>query len=131
MDHDLTSITSLVYGFIGNSIISRGKITIVVDMVSPAQIAGHFTKFLVIDNRSTYHGVLGRPILKDLWTVTFVVHLCMKFPTERNITIVRGDQMKNKECYINSLWKAEHFNVNMVLIDIEIINALAEDQSPK
>lgn len=103
IDHDLTPITSQVYGFIGDSFIPRGKITVIVEMGSPTQIAGHFMKFLVIDNRSTYHGGLGRPLVKDLWTVTFIVHLCMKFPTERDITIARGDPMNYRECYINSL----------------------------
>lgn len=39
----------------------------------------NFMEFMVVDNRSTYHGVLGRPILKDLEAVTSIDYLYMKF----------------------------------------------------
>lgn len=121
VDHELTPMSSPLYGFTGDSIIPRGKITIAVEMGALPQVAHHFMEFLVLDRRSAYHGVLGRPALKELWAVTSIHHLCIKFPTERGIATVRGDQMGSRECYLNSLRKAEP-RVNMVL-DTEMTEA--------
>lgn len=49
----------------------------------------HFMEFLVVDIRSVYHGVLGRPALKELWTIMSIHYLRMKFPIENCITTVR------------------------------------------
>ncbi|XP_022848738.1 uncharacterized protein LOC111371051 [Olea europaea var. sylvestris] len=58
----------------------------------------NFMEFLVGDHHSAYHGVLGRPVLKELCAVTSIHNLCIKFPTERGIAIVRGDQQSAREC---------------------------------
>lgn len=42
-------------------------------------------ELLVVDNMSTYHGVLGRPVIKDLGAAIFAHHVCMKFPIEHEI----------------------------------------------
>ncbi|CAI9762902.1 unnamed protein product [Fraxinus pennsylvanica] len=93
MDHELTPMSSPLYGFIVDRIIPRGKITLAVEMGASPQIAHHFMEFLVVDRRCAYHGVLGRPALKELWAVTSIYHLCMKLPMERGIATIRGDQM--------------------------------------
>lgn len=46
-------------------------------------------KFLVVNLRSAYHEVLGRPALKELWVIIAIHYLCMKFPTEWGIAIVQ------------------------------------------
>lgn len=43
------------------------------------QIVRQFMKFIVVDSRPTYHRVLGRPTLKELWAITSIHHLCIKF----------------------------------------------------
>lgn len=52
----------------------------------------NFKEFLIVDSRSTYHGVLGRPALKELGAVTSILHLCMMLPTENEVITVKGDQ---------------------------------------
>lgn len=42
-------------------------------------------EFVIVDNRLAYHGVLGRPDLKDLGVVTSIYHLFMKFSTKQGI----------------------------------------------
>ncbi|XP_022897827.1 uncharacterized protein LOC111411539 [Olea europaea var. sylvestris] len=46
-----------------------------------------FTDDSIVLRGSAYHGVLDQPALKDLWTVTSIHYLCMKFPTEHGIAI--------------------------------------------
>lgn len=74
--------------------------------------------FMVVDNRSTYQGVLGRPALKELWAITSIHNLCMKFPIQNDIATVK-DQRSVKECYSNSFRKVETKDVNVILIDID------------
>lgn len=46
-------------------------------------------EFLVVDQRSAYHGVLRRLSLKKLWGVTSTHHPCMKFLMKNGIAIVK------------------------------------------
>jgi hypothetical protein len=62
-------------------------------------------KFLVVDGRSAYNVILGRPALNELKAVTSTPHLCMKFPTDTEVRMVRGDQRSSLLCY-NATLKA-------------------------
>ncbi|XP_022874223.1 uncharacterized protein LOC111393053 [Olea europaea var. sylvestris] len=88
IEHGLTTMTGPLFGFISNSIIPRGRITLPVEMGSASPITHHFVEFLVVDYRSAYHEVLGRLALKDLWVVISIHYLCMKFPNEHVIATV-------------------------------------------
>ncbi|KAL2455889.1 Uncharacterized protein Adt_47060 [Abeliophyllum distichum] len=77
---------------LGDCVTPKGIIRLAVTMGEEPLAAHTFMEFLVVDRRSAYHGVLGRPALKELWAVTSIHHLCMKFPTEGGIATVRGNQ---------------------------------------
>lgn len=79
---------------------------------------------LIVDHRSTYHGVLERSALKELWAITSIHDLCIKFPTKLGITIVI--RSGSKECYLNFIRNAEPQSINMVLVDIEMLNSSVE-----
>lgn len=84
----MTLVTFSLYRFAGDNIITRAKITLATK-IGVAPLAAHnLMKFLVVDHHSAYHGVLGRPSLKELWAVTSIHYLCMKFPTENGIATV-------------------------------------------
>lgn len=59
--------------------------------------------FLVVDCPSTYNTILGRPGLNRFKAITSTYHLLMRFPTEKGIGEVRGDQVIARECYMASL----------------------------
>ncbi|KAL2471515.1 Ribonuclease H [Abeliophyllum distichum] len=80
VDHELTAISELLFGFMEDSLIPRGKITFVVDFGEPPCHLRKFIIFLIVDTCSAYHRVLGRPALKDLQAVTSIQHLAMTFP---------------------------------------------------
>ncbi|KAL2474416.1 Uncharacterized protein Adt_35152 [Abeliophyllum distichum] len=75
---------------------------------------------------TTYHGVLGRSALKELWVVTSIQHMCMKFSTERGIAAVKGNQLEANKFYRIALQKAETKKINMTFIDVEMTEALEE-----
>lgn len=66
VDHKLISIREPLYRFTRNNIIPWRMITLAVEMDAPLLMDHHFIEFLVVDNRSAYHGMLGRPTLKEL-----------------------------------------------------------------
>jgi ribonuclease HI len=120
VDHELSPINSPLFGFTGDSIVPRGKITLAMEIGAEPLVTRNFMEFLVVDSRSAYHGVLGRPALKELCAVTSIHHLCMKFPTDGGVATVRGDQRGSRECYSNSLRKAEPRTTNVILNDVDM-----------
>ncbi|XP_022880877.1 uncharacterized protein LOC111398174 [Olea europaea var. sylvestris] len=118
LDHELTSTTTPLYRFTGDNITSRGKITLAVP-----QTTMNFMEFLIVDSRSAYHGVLGRPALKELGAVISIHHLCMKFSTENVVATVRGDQRGSRECYLSSIKKIEPQDVHVIIADVVMADA--------
>lgn len=88
-------------------------------------------EFLVMDHRSVYHGVLGLAVLKELLADTSIHHLCMKFPTERGIATIRGDQISLRKWYLSSLWKFEPRSMNMILLDTKKVDMPVEGSTPE
>jgi hypothetical protein len=86
-------------GFSGEQVLPMGAIELpVMAGTSPWQKT-IMVKFLVMDGRSAYNVILGRPALNDLEAITSTPHLCMKFPTNSRVGVVRGDQKSACTCY--------------------------------
>lgn len=111
-------------GFTCSSIILGGKFTLIIEIETAPYAAYYFMGFLIVDNKSTYHEVLERQALKELWTVKSIHHLCIKFRTKNGIVTVRGDQMGTSVCYLNSLRKSEPQDVNVILVGFKIDEVL-------
>lgn len=84
-----------------------------------------------MDKCSTYHGVLGRQALKELWAVTSIYHLCMKFPMENGIATIIGVQRSERKYYSISIRKAEPRDVNVILMDIDMDENPKQGQNPE
>ncbi|KAL2486298.1 Uncharacterized protein Adt_31054 [Abeliophyllum distichum] len=80
--------TEPLYGFTGDCVTPKGIVYLAVTMGEEPRATYTFMEFLVANRRSAYHGVLGRPVLKKLWAVTSIHHLCMKFPTEGGVATI-------------------------------------------
>lgn len=61
------------------------------------------TNFLVVKATSSYDAILGRPMLNSLRTMTLTYYLKMKFPMEKGVGEVRGEQVLARECYVQEL----------------------------
>ena len=59
--------------------------------------------FLVVDQPSAYNIIIGRPTLNQLKAITSTYHLMVKFPTEKRIAIMLGDQSMARMCYIQGV----------------------------
>jgi hypothetical protein len=60
-------------------------------------------KFVVVDRPSAYNAIFGRTAQTKLKAVASIPHLCMKFPTEAGVGVVRGEQRTSRECYNTTL----------------------------
>jgi len=52
-----------------------------------------------VDGQSAYNIILGRPALNELGVITSTPHLCMKFPMDVRVGVVKGDQKFAHICY--------------------------------
>lgn len=69
---------------------------------------------------------IGKTALKELWVVTLIYHLCMKFPTKQGIDTVKNDQQSARECYSSSIQRVEPMSVNVILMEFDEVDNLAE-----
>ena len=104
---DLTPMTSLLYGFIGDSVIPEGTIKLVVTLGETPRTVTVRIDFPVVKCPLAFNGVLGRPLLKALKAAMSIHCLTIKFPTTARIGQVQGRQCDSRECYHKSLEMAE------------------------
>ena len=64
------------------------------------------SNFIVVNGKSSYNAILGRPTLVAMKAVTSIYHLCPKFPTPRGIGVVRRNQYEARMCYTTSVRSA-------------------------
>jgi hypothetical protein len=86
-------------GFSGEQVLPMGAIELPVMAGTSPRQKTIMVKFLVVDGRSAYNVILGRPALNDLGAITSTTHLCMKFPTDSRVGVVRRDQKSARMCY--------------------------------
>ncbi|XP_068483118.1 uncharacterized protein [Phaseolus vulgaris] len=65
-------------------------------------------RYLLVDAKSSYNILLGRPSLNKLGAIVSTPHLAMKFPSDcksrsKNVVTLHSDQKTAKECYAASL----------------------------
>ena len=97
-NNDLRPSPSPIYGFIGDSVIPIGVITLPMTVRECPRESCVMTDFLVIDQPSAFNVVLGRPSLRELKAITSIYHLLLKFPTPNGVGQVRGNQEEAKRC---------------------------------
>ncbi|XP_073120788.1 uncharacterized protein [Henckelia pumila] len=90
---ELEPISTPLYGFTGHVIRSMGQIDLLMSMgIDPKKVT-KMVSFTVVDAPSSYHGILGRPAMKDFKAITSTYHQKLKFPGGREVGVLRGDQM--------------------------------------
>ncbi|XP_022154405.1 uncharacterized protein LOC111021682 [Momordica charantia] len=60
-------------------------------------------EFVVIDGRSAYNAIFGRPIIHSFRVVPSTVHQVLKYSTPNGVGTVRGEQKTLRECYASAL----------------------------
>ena len=84
-ESELSPMTSPLYGFIGDHVIPKGIIKLVVTMGEHTRVLMVMTVFLIVDCLSAFNGIIGRPLLKAIKVITSIYHLTIKFPTAEEL----------------------------------------------
>jgi hypothetical protein len=79
-------------GFAGEQVQPIGSIELPVTTEDYPTTKIIMVNFLLIDRPSAYNAILRRTALNDLKAITSTPHLKIKFPTERGVGEVRGEQ---------------------------------------
>lgn len=93
IDHaKLAPARSPLITFSGEQVLPVGSIELQVTAGTSPRQKTIIMRFLVVDKPSAYNAIFGRTTLNELKAVTSTSHLCMKFPTEEGVRVVKGDQ---------------------------------------
>lgn len=97
----------LLSGFMGVVVQPMGVITLSVLVVEHPHISSIMADFIVAKSPSSYNTILGRPMLNNIRAVTSTYHLKMKILTTTRVGEVKGEQVLEKECYMQELKPAK------------------------
>ncbi|XP_052177499.1 uncharacterized protein LOC127791555 [Diospyros lotus] len=99
----LTSSLEPLYEFIGDAIISKGRIRLPLTIGELDLQATAIADFLIIDGPSAYNVIMGRPDMNDLDLVVSTKALTIKFSTPKGTGCVKGEQHSARHCYEEAL----------------------------
>ncbi|XP_073120297.1 uncharacterized protein [Henckelia pumila] len=100
---ELDPITTELYGFTGHALQPLGQIVLPLSLGSGEQRVIKMACFTVVEAPSSFNGILGRPALSDFRAVASTYHQKLKFPSGREVGVVRGDQKAARLCYVNEV----------------------------
>ncbi|XP_073153008.1 uncharacterized protein [Henckelia pumila] len=100
---ELDPITTELYGFTGHALQPLGQIVLPLSLGNGEQRVTKMACFTVVDAPSSYNGILRRPAPSDFRAVTSTYHQKLKFPSGREVGVVRGDQKAARLCYVNEV----------------------------
>ena len=98
-ESDLTSFTSLVFGFLRESIVPSGKTTLLV-LTGPINLQ---TEFIVVKAYLPYNAIVGRDWLHRMKAVLSTLYQKLRFPTKDGIMELNGDQVTAKQCVLEAI----------------------------
>ena len=105
----LCPFDSPLVSFSGDRVYPKGIVTLMVTAGSYLVQLTRQVDFLVVDCPTSYNVIIGRPTLNKWKAATSTYCLKVKFPTDKGIGEVKGDQVLVRECYQAVLaWKENH-----------------------
>ena len=83
-----------------------GYVGLPVELGSGDRTRVRMLPFVVMDVDSPYNAFLGRPALAAFRAALAPWCLTLKFPTDRGVGVVHGDQVSGRACYVAELREA-------------------------
>ena len=114
----LKPVNACLHGFSGERVLPLGSVQLVLTLGDPPCQATTTVRFLIVDARSTYTMLLGRPSLNAIRVVPSSYHIVIKFPTANGVGMVRGNQRIERECYSASMKRNTVDNIYTDELDI-------------
>ncbi|XP_022158414.1 uncharacterized protein LOC111024904 [Momordica charantia] len=102
--NDALVIASLIdHDLVRRVLIDGGCIDLPVTIGQDATQVTQMAEFVVIDGRSAYNAIFGRPIIHSFRAVPSTLHQVLKYSTPNEVGMVRGEQKTSRECYASAL----------------------------
>ncbi|XP_052111673.1 uncharacterized protein LOC127743059 [Arachis duranensis] len=103
-DKSLQPSSGELVGFSGERVSIRGYIWLQTTFGEYTDNKTIDIQYLVVDCKSPYNIILGRPSLNAFNAIVSTVHLCVKFLSQDNkVVTIHGDQKEARQCYNASL----------------------------
>nr|XP_023924338.1 uncharacterized protein LOC112035738 [Quercus suber] len=103
-NEELLKCSTPLVGFDGKVVISKGKISLPVNMEGKEVVVA----FTVVASFSPYTVILGRSWIHAMGAVPSTLLVKVKFPTEQGIVVVMGSQQTTRRCLVAIVnWKNE------------------------
>ena len=117
----LRPFDSPLVSFSGDRVYPKGIVTLTITVGTYPRQLTYQLDFLVVDCPSSYNVIIGRPTL-NRWKLAMSTYcLKVKFPTDKGVGEVKGDQVLARECYQavlaakeNHTWMIEEKEENKV-----------------
>uniref|UniRef100_A0A803QDN1 Uncharacterized protein n=1 Tax=Cannabis sativa TaxID=3483 RepID=A0A803QDN1_CANSA len=104
---DLAPYTQVIYGFFGQGIRPMGYIRLPLPIGENPTTGMLMAQFILSKVLSAFNAIIGCLALYNLKVVTFIDHLCLKFPTRHWLGCLRGHQQSTCHYYNLALCKAK------------------------
>ncbi|KAL8093495.1 hypothetical protein AgCh_035391 [Apium graveolens] len=98
-----------LYAIGGHPIQFEGTITLAVLLGKLPYTVEKLVKFYVVRIESPYNAIFGRPFLSTFEAVESICHLKLKFPTEKGVGEMRGDQKTARIIMLEDLEKDQEY----------------------
>ena len=92
---DIIPVGSPVYSFSGEGVWPVGRVILPVQ-AGPMQT---IMEFFIVDIEAPYNAIMGRNWLGEIKAVASPFHQKLKFPSDKEIVEVRGDQEQARMCF--------------------------------
>jgi hypothetical protein len=98
--HMLTKSTSPFYGIVlGNTTIPLGSVVLPVTFGQTREnYRTEYIKFEVVDFKTSYHAILGRPAIAKFMAVPHYTYLVLKMPSSAGVLSLQGDLKISFDC---------------------------------
>jgi hypothetical protein len=118
--HMLTKSMSPFYGIIpGNAAIPLGSVVLPVTFGETREnYSAEYIKFEVVDFKTSYHAILGRPAIAKFMAVPHYTYLVLKIPSPAGVLSLQGDLKISFDCDTEALELAATNQVPNAMMEI-------------
>ena len=106
----------------GKAVYPEGVITLEVIFVTPDHFRKEMIDFEVVDWKSQYHAILGRPTFVHFMAVRHYAYLMLKMSGPKGVITVRGDFQRSDNCDREFSRISESFGMQQQLEELSLGN---------
>jgi len=120
---NLPKSTNTFHGIVpGKAILPEGTIQLDVTFGDPSHFRTESIEFEVVDWKSQYHAILGRPTFARFMAVPHYAYLKLKMPGPKGVITITGNFQRSDSCDRDFSKISEMFGMEEALADLAISN---------